>query len=76
MRVAWHCDGTLTRIHQALYAEARKLAGKEPTQQLLQSLIAKASRAQKRGRGSTPPAMLRLRKSKARSVIPPLTRLA
>jgi transposase len=28
--VEWHCDGTLTRIHHALYAEVRKLAGKEP----------------------------------------------
>src|ERR1700754_1287358 len=24
--VDWHCDGTLTRIHRALYAKARELA--------------------------------------------------
>src|ERR1700752_2020344 len=29
--VDWHCDGTLTRIHRALYAKARELAGKAPT---------------------------------------------
>jgi|SRR3990172_2062183 len=29
--VEWHCDGTLTRIHHSLYAQARKLAAKEPT---------------------------------------------
>jgi transposase len=29
--VEWHCDGTLTRIHHALYAHVRELAGREPT---------------------------------------------
>ena len=29
--VEWHCDGTLTRIHHALYSEARELAGKKAT---------------------------------------------
>ena len=28
--VEWHCDGTLTRLHHALYAEVRELAGKKP----------------------------------------------
>jgi transposase len=46
--VEWHCDGTLTRIHHALYAEVRKLAGKSRWQQP-QSSKAKASRARKRG---------------------------
>jgi transposase len=27
----WHCDGTLTRVHHALHAQARTLAGKAPT---------------------------------------------
>ena len=29
--VEWRCDGTLTRIHHALYGEVRKLAGKKKT---------------------------------------------
>ena len=29
--VDWHCGGTLTRIHNALYCEAREIAGKAPT---------------------------------------------
>jgi len=27
--VEWQCDGTLLRIHHALYTQARELAGKE-----------------------------------------------
>ena len=29
--VDWHGEGTLTRIHNALYCQARELAGKAPT---------------------------------------------
>ena len=29
--VDWHGDGTLTRVHNALYCEARELVGKAPT---------------------------------------------
>ena len=53
----WRCNGTLTRIHHALYAEVRKLAGKEPmaTTAMVDSQSVKS--AEKGGLGS----MFRLR---------------
>ena len=74
--VEWHCDGTLTRIHYALYAEVRKLAGKEPmpTTAIVDSQSVKS--AEKGGLGSMLPATMRARKSKARSVTSLSTRLA
>ena len=74
--VEWHCDGTLTRIHHALYAEVRKLAGKEPmaTTAIVDSQSVKS--AEKGGLGSMLPATMRARKSKARSVTSLSTRLA
>ena len=29
--VRWQCDGTLRRLHHALYEQAREMAGKEPS---------------------------------------------
>ena len=74
--VEWQCDGTLLRIHHALYVETRELAGKEasPTTTIVDSQSVKA--AEKGGRGSIPLVMTRQRKSKARSGMLPLTRLA
>jgi len=65
--VEWHCDGTLARIHHALYGEARKLAGKEPvaTTAIVDSQSVKS--VEKGGPGSMPRATMRARKSKARS---------
>jgi hypothetical protein len=65
--VEWHCDGTLTRIHSALYAETRELAGKEPmaTTAIADSQSVKS--AEKGGPESTLPATMRARKSRARS---------
>lgn len=74
--VEWHCDGTLARIHHALYGEARKLAGKEPvaTTAIVDSQSVKG--AEKGGPRSIPPATMRVRKSKARSAMLPSTRSA
>src|SRR2546425_6835728 len=64
--VEWHCDGTLTRIHHALYAQARELAGKKPsaTTAIVDSQSVKS--AEKGGPRSIFLAMTRARKSKAR----------
>ena len=69
--VEWHCDGTLTRIHHALYAQARELAGKKPsaTTAIVDSQSVKS--AEKGGRRSIFLAMTRARKSKARNATPP-----
>lgn len=57
--IEWHCDGTLTRIHHALYTQARELASKDP--------VGTSARARKEGgASSTPPATMRVRKSRAR----------
>jgi len=74
--VEWHCDGSLTRIHHALYAEVRKLAGKEPaaTTAIVDSQSVRS--AEKGGARSTPRATMRARKSKARSATSLSTRLA
>lgn len=67
--VEWHCDGTLTRIHHALYVEARELAGREasPTTAIIDSQSVKS--AEKGGLELTPMAMTQARKSKARSAM-------
>ena len=74
--VEWQGDGTLLRIHHALYVEARELAGKEasPTTTIVDSQSVKG--AEKGGRGSIPLVMTRQRKSKARSGMLLSTRLA
>jgi transposase len=67
--VDWQSDGTLARIHHALYSQARLLAEKSatPTFAIVDSQSVKS--AEKGGPKSTLPAMMRARKSKARSVI-------
>lgn len=74
--IEWHCDGTLTRIHHALYAEVRQLAGKEPTATTAIVDSQSVKSAEKGGPKSTLPATMRARKSRARSAISPSTRLA
>ena len=63
----WDWDGTLERIHHALYVAAREAAGREasPTAAIIDSQSAKA--AQKGGLRSTRRVMTRARRSKAAS---------
>lgn len=63
----WDDDGTLDRIHQALYVKCREQAGREasPTAAIIDSQSVKS--AEKGGRASIPMASTRARKSKARS---------
>ena len=65
--VEWHCDSTLTRIHHALYVEARELAGRDasPTTAIIDSQSVKS--AEKGGPGLILRVMMRARKSRARS---------
>ena len=74
--IDWNCDGTLTRLHHALYAEVRALAGKEarPTTSIVDSQSVKG--AEKGGLHTTHLAMTAPRRSKARSVTSPSTRSA
>jgi transposase len=74
--VEWHCDGTLTRIHHMLYAEARKIADRKPaaTTAIVDSQSVKS--AEKGGPTSMPLATMRARKSRARSGTWPSTRSA
>ena len=75
-----HCDGTLTRLHHALYAQVRTGVrtgeGKaaRPTTSIVDSQSVKC--AGKGGRRSMPPATMRARKSKARSGTLPSIRWA
>ena len=61
----WEWDGTLARIHHALYVETREQAGREasPTTAIIDSQSAKG--ALKGGLRSTRPAMTRARRSLA-----------
>src|ERR1700678_2966469 len=63
----WTADGTVDRIHHALYVECRELAGREasPTVAIIDSQSVKS--AEKGGRPLIGQAMMRGRKSKARS---------
>lgn len=72
--LAWHCDGTLTRIHHALYCELRELEGKAatPTTSIVDSQSVKS--AEKGGPTSIPAVTMRARKSRARSVMSRSTR--
>jgi transposase len=58
----WQWDGTLDRLHHALYVTTREAAGREasPTAAIIDSQTAKA--AQKGGLRSTRPAMTRARR--------------
>ena len=72
----WEWDGTLTRIHHALFVRVREEDGREasPTAAIIdsQSVIG----AEKGGRASILGAMMRARRSKARSAICSSTRSA
>jgi transposase len=63
----WDWDGTLLRLHHALFVRARELAGKEasPSVAIIDSQSVKG--AEKGARASTRRATTRARRSKARS---------
>jgi len=65
----WDYDGTLDRIHHALYVKCREQAGREasPTAAIIDSQSVKI--AEKGGRASISPASTLARRSKARSAI-------
>ena len=65
----WSWDGTLDRIHHALYLECREQSEREasPTAAIIDSQSVKS--AEKGGPGSTRLAMMRARRSRARSAI-------
>jgi transposase len=65
----WNYDGTVDRIHHALYVTCRERAGREasPTVAIIDSQSVKA--AEKGGPRSTRQAMMPARRSKARSAI-------
>ena len=72
--ICWDRDGVLTRVHDALYTQARELAGRtaEPTLAIVDSQSVKS--AEKGGAISIRPGTTQARKSKARSGISPSTR--
>jgi transposase len=63
----WAWDGTLARLHHALYVQARERAGKEasPTAAIIDSQSVRS--AEKGGPGSTRRATMRARRSRAGS---------
>jgi transposase len=65
----WNWDGTLDRIHFALYVQCREQAGREasPSAAVIDSQSVKS--AEKGGAASIRTALMRARKSKARSGI-------
>jgi transposase len=65
--ILWSCDGTLDRIHYALYVECREQAEREasPTAAIIDSQSVKS--AEKGGPASIRMAMMRARRSRARS---------
>src|SRR5215207_4861117 len=74
--VRWQCDGTLGRLHHALYEQARELAGKEasPTTAIVDSQSVKG--AERGGARSIRWALMQPRRSKAASATPSWTRSA
>lgn len=72
----WTWDGTLDRIHHALYSDCRAQAGREasPSAAIIDSQSVKG--AEKGGSRLTGVAMMRARRSKARSAIFSSTRKA
>jgi transposase len=72
----WEWDGTLERIHHALYVAARESEGREasPSAAVIDSQSGKA--AQKGGLGSTRRAMMRARRSPGASATSSSTRSA
>ena len=74
--IDWHGDGTLARVHRALYEEARKLAGRNPTATTAIVDSQSVKSAEKGGLASILPATMRARKSRARSATSPSIRSA
>lgn len=74
--VEWQSDGTLTRIHHALYVEVREAEGRNPTATtaIIDSQSVKS--AEKGGPASTRVATTRQRKSKGKSGMRPSTHSA
>jgi len=72
----WSWEGTLNRIHDALYLRCREAASREasPTAAIIDSQSVKS--AEKGGRASIRPATTRARKSRARSATSSSTRKA
>ena len=72
----WEWDGTLDRIHDALYVKCREQAGRDasPTAAIIDSQSVKG--AEKGGRASIPAVTTRARRSRARSVTFSSTRKA
>jgi len=65
----WTWDGTLDRMHHALYEQCREQSGREasPTAAIIDSQIVKS--AEKGGPRSRRPVTMRVKRSKARSAI-------
>jgi transposase len=65
----WSHDGTLGRLHHALYVKCREQSGREasPSAAVIDSQNVKS--AEKGGRGSIRTASMRARRSKARNVM-------
>jgi transposase len=65
----WNYDGTLDRIHHALYIQCREMAGREPspTAAIIDSQSVKS--AEKGGSRLTRLALMRAKKSKGRNAI-------
>jgi transposase len=65
--ILWSCDGTLDRIHHALYVDCREQADREanPTAAIIDSQSVKS--AEKGGPASIRMAMMRARRSRASS---------
>jgi transposase len=65
----WQCDGVLDRIHDALYVECRTKAARDasPTAAIIDSQSVKS--AEKGGSASIRMAMMRAKRSRARSAI-------
>lgn len=74
--IDWQSDGTLARLHFALYTKARELEGRKPSPSLAIVDSQSVKSAEKGGPRSTPVATMRARKSRARSVISWSTRSA
>ena len=74
--VRWHCDGVLDRLHFALYQQVRDWEGRQasPTVAIVDSQSVRS--AEKGGSASTRLAMMRPRRSRARSATSSSTRSA
>ena len=72
----WEWDGTLARIHHALFVDVRELAGKEAGSSAAIIDSQSVESAEKGGRGSIRRAMTRAKRSKARSGTSSSTRSA